>query len=295
MFSQLRYLLAESWRSLLFHRSVILPSLITIFLCALLLIGSFVVLLGAYHMSSIEKSLYSIEVFLPEKVSQDSVESLKKELHQMKWLESVDFVSEEMALEDFQTHFSKEMLALVEGNPLPASFKLTLGESYKSPYYLNTVLIELEQNPSFDVVQSPVAWVERFSSWKFPMIFYPILLSAFLLFSLVLIIGNSVRLSLYSRKDLVENMKYAGGSTFFIVFPFVFESLFQGLLGSITAALLFRFLISTLLQAFPFLSIYWTGFTWVLLCVVFLVTTISVYFSWRTISQFLLKNRSSGF
>src|SRR5690554_7116288 len=41
-------------------------------------------------------------------------------------------------------------------------------ESYKSPYYLNTVLIELEQNPSFDVVQSPVAWVERFSSWKFP-------------------------------------------------------------------------------------------------------------------------------
>src|SRR5690554_7650209 len=79
-------------------------------------------------------------------------------------------------------------------------------ESYKSPYYLNTVLIELEQNPSFDVVQSPVAWVERFSSWKFPMIFYPILLSAFLLFSLVLIIGNSVRLSLYSRKDLVEKI-----------------------------------------------------------------------------------------
>ena len=214
------------------HRTVILPSFATIFLCSLLLSASFTAFGAVMRVLSMEKNLYAIEAFLPESVSEDSLKVIQDCLEHTKFIDSVTFVSADSALADFRKHFSGEMLDLVEGNPIPPFFRVTIVESHKDPATLIEVKNNLARTEFFEEVQAPVEWVQKIAAWKFRMLFWPICVSVLLLFTLSLIICNSVRLSLLSRRLLVENMKYAGGSHFFIEFPFVLQGAFQGVVGS---------------------------------------------------------------
>ena len=274
------------------HRTVILPSFATIFLCSLLLAASFTAFGAVMRVLSMERNLYAVEAFLPESVDEDSLQVIQNRLEHTKFIDSVTFVSADSALADFRRHFSGEMLDLVEGNPIPPFFRVTLGEENKNPATLIEVKNNLARTELFEEVQAPVEWVEKIAAWKFRMIFWPICVSVLLLFTLSLIICNSVRLSLLSRRLLVENMKYAGGSHFFIEFPFVLQGAFQGLVGSGLAVILLAVVLNSVADAFPIVAANMTGLGTGLFLVVVLVTALSGYFSFRTVREFLSIKRN---
>ncbi len=292
MFGQLGYLIKESFRGWNQQRTVILPSLITIFLCSLLLAASLTAFGGVMRVLAAEKSLYTIEAFLPEAVPQDSLASIRNRLEHFRHIESIEFVSADSALADFRRHFSGEMLDLVEGNPIPPFFRLKLDEQSQNPGDLVEVKNALAREDFLEEVQAPVEWAERIAAWKFKMVFWPICLSVLLLITLSLIICNSVRLSLLSRKLLVENMKYAGGSYGFIMFPFVLEGLMQGFLGSGLAVTLLAVIIHSISEAIPMIGAGLDGLGLLLGFIVVLVTVLSAYFSFRTVRGFLLAKRN---
>lgn len=274
------------------HRTVILPSFATIFLCSLLLSASFTAFGAVMRVLSMERNLYAIEAFLPESVGEDSLKVIQDRLEHTKFIDSVTFVSADSALADFRKHFSGEMLDLVEGNPIPPFFRVTLAEANKDPATLVEVKNNLARLEFFEEVQAPVQWVEKIAAWKFRMLFWPICVSVLLLFTLSLIICNSVRLSLLSRRLLVENMKYAGGSHFFIEFPFVLQGAFQGVVGSGLAVILLAVVLESVADAFPIVAANLTGLGSCLALVVLLVTALSGYFSYRTVRGFLSIKRN---
>ena len=273
------------------HRTVILPSFATIFLCSLLWTASFVIFGGVVRVLSMEKNLYAVEAFLPESLDADSLRVIQDRLEHTKHVDSVVFVSADSALADFRRHFSGEMLDLVEGNPIPPFFRVTLDENSKDPATLAELRNALAREDYFEEVQAPVEWVEKIAAWKFRMVFWPICISVLLLFILSLIICNSVRLSLFSRRLLVENMKYAGGSHFFIEFPFVMQGVVQGVVGSGLAVLLVATVVRSVADAFPIVAANLAGFGLALVVVVLLVTVLSGYFSFRTVRGFLSVKR----
>lgn len=239
-----------------------------------------------------EKNLYTVEAFLPDDVSMDSVKVIRERLEHRKYVDSVSFISADSALRDFRSHFSAEMLELVEGNPLPPYFRMTVKEENQNPGDLAGLVNALSSEDYFEEVQAPVEWVEKIAAWKFKMIFWPICISVLLLITLSLIICNSVRLSLLSRKLLVENMKYAGGSYFFIEFPFVLQGAIQGFLGSGFAVVLLFATIRSLTQSLPIISVYAQGVGFAFVAVILLVTILSGYFSFSTVRKFLKVKRS---
>ncbi|MCK9181911.1 MAG: permease-like cell division protein FtsX [Fibrobacteraceae bacterium] len=283
----MNYLISESFRGWKEHKTVVFPSFVTIFLCALLLGLSGAFLLSAYHLSSVEKRLYSIEVFLKNPVTPDSLEKIQSELFLIKQLDSVAYKSPDSAMAEFKKRYSDDMLSLVTGNPLPASFVLTLAPRYRTPDILHEVVLSLSRSPAFDAVESPTTFVDKISEWKFSFIFWPIAATILIFVTLFLIIGNAVRLSLFSRKLLVENMKYAGGSAMFIELPFVLEGVMQGILASGFAALLLGFAASSFVENVPVVAYYLDGYGAVLCFVVALVTLISAYSSYRSVRGFL--------
>ena len=270
---------------------MILPSLVTIFLCSLLLAVSFTALGVSFRLLSAEKSLYVIEAFLNENVPEDSVSAIQTKLEHYRHVDSVSFVSADSALADFCNHFSPDMLELVEGNPIPDFFRLYLSAEAQNPADLSEVRNMVAEEPYFEEVQAPLKWASRISSWKFKMVFWPICISVLLLITLSLIICNSVRLSLMSRKLLVENMKYAGGSYLFIEFPFVLEGATQGFIGSGFAVLLLGLVLQSFVRMFPIISTGVSGFWMVALFTVLLETTLSGYFSFRTVRSFLFEKK----
>ncbi len=292
MFGQLGYLISESFRGMKQHRTVILPSFATIFLCSLLLSASFTAFGAVMRILSMEKNLYAVEAFLPEMVGEDSLKVIGNRLRHTKHIDSVSFVSADSALADFRRHFSGDMLDLVEGNPIPPFFRVTLDEESKNPSDLVEVRNMLAREDFFEEVQAPVEWVEKIAAWKFRMLFWPICVSVLLLFTLSLIICNSVRLSLLSRRLLVENMKYAGGSHFFIEFPFVLQGALLGLFGSGLAVALLAAILKSIADVFPIVSANLSGLGLSLALVILLVTTLSGYFSFRTVRAFLSIKRN---
>lgn len=274
------------------HRTVILPSLVTIFLCSLLLAATLTVLGGVSRLLTAEKKLYTIEAFLPESVSADSIAVIESRLNHFKHIQTVSFISADSALADFRNHFSGEMLELVEGNPIPPFFRVTLEESSLNPTDLVLVQEALAREGFFEEVQAPVEWAEKIAAWKFKMVFWPICVSVLLLITLSMIICNSIRLSLISRKLLVENMKYAGGSHFFIEFPFVLQGVVQGVVGSGAAVIVLFTILRSVGEAIPMVAAGLEGTGLILFAVVVLVTLISGYFSFRTVRGFLSIKRS---
>ena len=241
---------------------------------------------------SMEKNLYTVEAFLPESVGEDSLKVIQERLKHTKHVDSVEFISADSALADFRRHFSGEMLDLVEGNPIPPFFRVTLDELSKDPATLAEVKLALAREDFFEEVQAPVEWVEKIAAWKFKMLFWPVCISVLLLVTLSLIICNSVRLSLLSRRLLVENMKYAGGSHFFIEFPFVLQGVIQGFVGAGLAVILLATVVSSVAGAFPIVAANISGLGFVFVIVVILVTLLSGYFSFRTVRGFLSIKRN---
>lgn len=239
-----------------------------------------------------EKNLYTVEAFLPESVGEDSLKVIQERLKHTKHVDSVEFISADSALADFRRHFSGEMLDLVEGNPIPPFFRVTLDELSKDPATLAEVKLALAREDFFEEVQAPVEWVEKIAAWKFKMLFWPVCISVLLLVTLSLIICNSVRLSLLSRRLLVENMKYAGGSHFFIEFPFVLQGVIQGFVGAGLAVILLATVVSSVAGAFPIVAANISGLGFVFIIVVILVTLLSGYFSFRTVRGFLSIKRN---
>lgn len=287
MYGQLPYLVSEAFRGWRQHRTVIVPSLITIFLCSILLVASLTFLLGALRAISHRDAFYEIEAFFIDVPEQEFQDSLRQKLLAIKAVESVRYISPDSAAAVFRKDFSPDMLTLAEGNPLPASFRITLQESNRNPMDLAQVMQEIQRWQIFDMVQAPQSWSEWVERWRFDMVFWPSVISLLLLVTLALIIGNAVRLTLYSRRLLVENMKYAGGSYFFIQFPFVLEGLMQGFLGSMAAVGFWGSLIWALESKLPLLIPYLSGFGWILCGVVCMVSLIGTYASLRSVRSFL--------
>lgn len=292
--NQLLYLVSEAFRGWKGHRSAVFPSLVTIFLCSLLLSASLFSLCGGFRLLRAEGAFYTVEAFLKGGVSAGEVEKLKAELLREKRIDTLEFISEERALEIFRRQFSGEMLELVEGNPLPASFRMQLGERYRSPRVLNEFVENLGRMGVFDAVQAPTEWATALAKYKFHLFFWPVLFAVLLLGALVLIIGNAVRLSLFSRRILVENMKYAGASRFFIVFPFALEGVMQGFVSSLLASLAVYFAACAVGSKFPAFSELFAGSLWPIFATVVAVSFLAGYVSFCVVRSFLASDRGAA-
>jgi len=254
MFQRLPYLTAEAFKGLLRHRLVIIPSLATTFLCSFLLIVSMNALNFAISLSMHSASLYRIEAFFLNTPGPAEADSILKIVEGYENVSSLDYISAEQAVEEFKKSFPEDMLYLVEGNPLPASFRIQIGANSQNLETVQKTSERLLAMPEISAVQTPTEWIKRWEEFKWHFFAIPIAVSALMLGILWLIIWNAMRLTLISRKELVNNIKYSGGTPFFIQFPFVMEGLLQGLAGAGLSVILFGFIEKNVLIYFPIFS-----------------------------------------
>ena len=233
---------------------MIIPSLATTFLCSFLLITSMNALSFAVSLSMRSASLYRIEAFFLNTPKPAEADSILEAVAFFENVSSLIYVSDEQALEEFKESFPEDMLYLVEGNPLPASLRIQIRANSQNLEAIQKTSERLLAMPEISVVQAPTEWIKRWENFKWHFFAIPMAVSAFMLVILWLIMWNAMRLTLISRKELVNNIKYSGGTPFFIQFPFVLEGLLQGLIGAGLAALLFSFIERPIIEYFPILS-----------------------------------------
>ena len=175
--------------------------------------------------------------YLDENASSEEIKKAREKITRLPQIANVAYVSKEKALNTLQESLKDQdgMLETLEENPLPASLEIQLKEEFRNPQSLRTIVYTVKKTSKISDVEYGQDWLERFSAFISIIKLVGISIGGFLMLATILIISNTIKLTIYSRKEEIEIMKLVGATNFFIQVPFFLEGLIQGLAGSLLA------------------------------------------------------------
>jgi cell division transport system permease protein len=231
------------------HKSNSLAELSTVFGMTLLLslFGVFVYfILSAHEKSSEIKEQLSIDVLFHESVDESIVRMIEKKLKSMEVIvKKADYVSKEDARKLMMKHVGKDAFEILDGvNPLPSSIHVNLTSDYVNPDSAANFAAQITKGNKHII--SEVAYNEAqfleigtvFKNFEFIMLF----IAGILLIISILLIYNTIRLAVYSKRLVIRTMQLVGAKSFFIRRPFILKAFYQGLISAILAVLFLLFI-----------------------------------------------------
>lgn len=222
---------------------------------ALFLVGVFILFTNNInHWIGQKRAKMELEVFFENGLKNKKAQALSLQVAKIKGVESVRFISKDEAAKRFEKEFGRNIYEVLDSNPLPPSCTVYL----KSDYQTASAIRSLEQSiGKIDGVSEVVyakeliALIDHYISW----IYFILGLFGFILLLIaVILLYNTIRLTIFARRDIIEIMGLVGATAGFIKRPFIIEGFLQGLIGALLAGgLLYvstyviqRFLFSTL-------------------------------------------------
>ncbi len=177
----------------------------------------------------------SLDVFIDPSLNGADIAGLKQSLEAIDGVESVYYVSPDDALESFQQDFGEDLLSALGENPLPPSFRVMLNGGISPLASIEPIVKQIESLKSVDEVVFQKQIVRLLNRYFNIAIAIVLVIGGAIFFIAVILVYNTIRLTIHSRKTVVEIMRLVGATDFFIKAPFVIEGILQGFLGGLLA------------------------------------------------------------
>jgi cell division transport system permease protein len=175
-----------------------------------------------------------VKVFFVQDASETQINAVRAKLVTFPETKTVVFVSKEEALRRMKLKYP-ELTENLSSNPLPAAFEVTP----KNADQVKAIADKLQPLPAgVDKVDYAEKKTERILAVTNVIKYIFLLGSLVLLAASTILIANTIRLSIFSRRREVEVMKLVGASNWFIRGPFMLEGVICGVLGAIVAVVL---------------------------------------------------------
>jgi cell division transport system permease protein len=180
-----------------------------------------------------------VAYFDKELVPQE-VSALTARIKSLQGTEKVTYITKAEALERFRAML-KGQQSLLEGvspDALPSSMEISLKSSRRDSDAVSAYVANLKKIPGIGEVQYGDEWIRRFTAFMNFLRLVGALLGGFLLLAVMFIISNTIKLTIYARKDELEVLNLVGATSFFIKAPFLIEGVLHGAVGSLLSLLL---------------------------------------------------------
>ena len=179
-------------------------------------------------------------VELKESLSEAERDSVAVRLAESDMVASLKFVSKEekLADEEFKRVFAVDIEGILGENPLPDSYDVTLSALSSNKEGLERFADEARKIEGVAHVTYPQNFIEEMHSSLDVMQFIMVVFGGALLIVSFVLLNNTVRLAVYSQRELINTLKAVGATKWFIIRPFVGRSALQGFLAGIIASLL---------------------------------------------------------
>jgi cell division transport system permease protein len=177
-----------------------------------------------------------ISLFLREGVTDSSAQQLLTRLRLWPEVAEVEYISADEGLKEFQMLSGLgDALDYLETNPLPAVVLVVPTSKHASPTSAGILLDKLRKEREVEIGKLDIEWLERLYALIGIAKDLVTLLAVLLFFAVVLIIGNTIRLNILSKRDEIVVMKLVGATDAFIQRPFLYTGFWYGFLGGIMA------------------------------------------------------------
>jgi len=180
-------------------------------------------------------------------------------IHQVEVLPDVQkaiYISKAEAFKRFGTRLGDDagLLEGVSRDLLPASLEIKLKAGSHNREGVARIVAELNKDSRFDDLRFGQEWLERFENFVDLLRFVGLVLGSFFLLAALFIVSNTIKLTLYTRRDELEIMALVGATKRFIQIPFLLEGALQGFAGGLLSlgflVISFKLFLQKSLQSF---------------------------------------------
>lgn len=269
-----RYRLGSSYLTLVVSVSLVL------FLLGIL--G--MVLINARQLSDYFRESLSFTIMLKEDAREADIRMLQKELDAKPYVKQTEYVSKDEAAVKLQEELGEDFLDFLGYNPLMPTIDVYLLADYTNPDSVIKIEKLITEYPVVDEVYYQESILNLINENVRKISVFLLTISALLFLIAVTIINNTIRLSIYSKRFLINTMQLIGANRSFIRKPFLLKSLFFGFVAALIAIGLLMGLMYLVEKEFFTLFTYENINLFLLLCLALIaagliINAISTYFA----------------
>lgn len=203
-----------------------------------------------------------LEVYLSRELPPDSLKLLENWIASLGDIKSIEYISKDEAKARFASLFGEEVFEGLDFNPLPPSIRILFKSGVLEPEKLEPFVKKLLATPFVKDVAIETK-IARKLHRLLKLFWICVVVGGIVLFAgIFLIIVNTIKLAIFSRRESIEVMSLIGATKPFIRRPFIFEGILQGLIAGAVSSLLVHLLalgtnrlIPDIVQEFRLLSI----------------------------------------
>lgn len=231
----LKYYLREGLSG--FHRAKLMSLLsVSSVTAALFLLGTFLLVTLNFHLAL--KGLrekFEIQAFIKEGAPESQAVVAGSAIRSLPGVQDAVFVSKEEAMKRFREELGDRggLLSAIESNPLPRSWRVSLHPTHRNPEAMSDLAEKMQKIPGIEEVEYGKAWLGRLYRVGYLLVVLDVSLLVIVSLAAVMVVFNTIQLTLYARRQEVEIMRLVGATDAFLLRPFLIEGMAQGLLGSL--------------------------------------------------------------
>ncbi len=257
--TRLRYLLSEAVDNVKVNRTTTVIALAT---TTFTMLGMGVFLLLYLNVRDALGSLreeIKVIVYLRDSATAQDIAAIRAEVSRDPAVAGIELVSREQALATFRAQFPSEerLLSGLGENPFPASLVVKVGQAYRSSEQVGALVQKLKMLSEAEEVLYSQDWIENLAVALRYLKVLGVGIGVVLAASMVTILANTIRLTLYARREEIEILKLIGATTGFIRIPFVLEGALLGGAGAACALFLLRTLFGLAESKLAIKSTFW--------------------------------------
>jgi len=225
--------------NILFRRLIhsYLSSVVSISLVLFLVGIAGIVAANAKGVSDFFKENIAVSAIMNVEVSEVEAGAVAKEFLKKRYVKAVDIVSKEQGVKEMKELLGEDFLSVFESNPIPVSLDIQVNAEFFSKDSLAMIQRELQMDPMVAEVVYQESLVDLLNAnlEKIGLVLGIFIL--LLMFISFVLINNTVRLNVYSKRFTIHTMRLVGATKGFICRPFAGQAFFQGIISSSIAVL----------------------------------------------------------
>ncbi|MBO4662805.1 MAG: ABC transporter permease [Bacteroidaceae bacterium] len=202
----------------------------------LVMLGTIVLfMLTARNLSNYVRENITVMVLISDDLDDTQISKLQKQFEKAKYVKSIDYVSREDAVKEVSKEMGTDPTEFLGYNPFTASFEIKVNAEYGNPDSLRHVAYDIKKNQAVVDVTYPKDFVKSLNENIQKVSIILLIIAALFSYISFALINNTVRLTIFSRRFIINTMKLVGASWGFIRRPFLKQGMVLGLTSAVIA------------------------------------------------------------
>jgi len=237
MLDRALFLFAEGFRNLLRHKLTVFAAVFSVFLTMIIIGSLFIVGKNTNKLIYYLRTKYKIEVFFEADLAKEEALDVVKQIESFPGVRNTTFIDKENATKIFKKQFGENILDYIQRNPLPMSCVINLNRTGDYELDIMPIVTRIESLSGIDNIEHQGKLIQRIEGFhnRFTTIFSVVSIGIILI--TISIISNTIKLTIYAKKDLIQDLHIIGATNTFVKVPFLIEGILQGFIGSFIAFL----------------------------------------------------------